>query len=278
MTENRSVLYFLCAALVVGAFAWTIAQESPASNPGGEQPALAVKEPNTGNSPSATPESAEARLETLWDLMMYAKGFMVVLTSLSFIGVFLAIFYAITITEERLIRREFLRKVYDLVNHGNFVDAGALCEKLDGALPRILASGLRRREMGIMAVSEGMAGVGSREMERYRHRIRHLLDVATLAPMIGFLGTVWGMIEAFKVFGSSKTGQLVPGDLAASISKALITTAAGLVIAIPAMAVYFYLRGRLVRIGTQLEERSAEFAERLISARASRGGSGDVLR
>ncbi len=277
MTQTRSVVYFLCAVLIVGAFAWAMAQNGPTSSVPGGQTESALKS-LAGNSGPGGIQGVKESEETLLDLMKYAKWFMVLLGLLSLFGVFLAVFYAVTITEDRLIQREFLRKVYDLVNHGNFVDAGALCEKVDGVLPRILASGLRRREMGLMAVSEGMAGVGGREMERYRQKIRHLLDIATIAPMIGFLGTVWGMIEAFKVFAFTEAGRLNPGDLAGSISKALITTAAGLIIAIPAMAAYFYLRGRLVRIGTRLEERSAEFAERVISARASRGGSGDAFR
>lgn len=273
MSETKTVKYLIFIAVLVSFLPWALAQISaPVSQPA-DAPVV-VK----SDSPVSAPATIKESLQTLWDLFMTAKGFMLVLGLTSVLALFLSLYYSLTITETRLIQREFLRKVYDLVNHGNFVDAGALCEKVDGFLPRILASGLRRREMGILAVSDAMSGVGGREMERLRQKIKYLADISALSPMIGLLGTVWGMIEAFRIFAFTEAGRLSPGDLAGSISKALVTTAAGLVIAIPSMAVYYYLRGRLVAIGTRLEERSAEFAERIIVARAPRGNVGDSAR
>jgi biopolymer transport protein ExbB len=190
--------------------------------------------------------------------------------ALSVVALLLVIFYAFTITERSLVPKELIRKVYDLVNQGNFQDAQALCDKVDGLMPKMLAAGLRRKEMGILAVSDAMAGAGNRELERYRQWIRYLSDIAALAPMLGLLGTVIGMINAFKVVAY---GQAVvdPLALAGAVSMALITTAAGLVVGIPTMGFYYYFRGRLVRISTQVEERGTEFAERITGSRPTRG-------
>lgn len=212
----------------------------------------------------------EEQAPTLLDLLKAGGVTMIPIAALSVVALLLAIFYAFTITERALVPKELLRKVYDLVNQGNFTDAQALCEKVDGLLPRMLAAGLRRREMGILAVSDAMAGAGTREIERYRQWIRYLSDIAALEPMLGLLGTVIGMIDAFKVVAAYGATMVNPVSLAGAVSKALITTAAGLVVAIPAMGLYYYFRGRLVRISTQVEEKGSEFAERITGARPAR--------
>jgi len=220
--------------------------------------------------PGPAPESGEAPELTLWGLILKGGWVMVPIGVLSVIALLLILFYAFTITERALVPRQFLRKVYDLVNQGNFADAQGLCEKVHGLLPRMLAAGLRRREMGILAVSDAMAGAGTREIERYRQWIRYLSDIAALSPMLGLLGTIIGMINAFKVVAAGAS-VVNPMELAGAVSMALVTTAAGLIVAIPTMGFYYYFRGRLVRISTQVEEQGSEFAERITGARPQRG-------
>lgn len=228
---------------------------------------LAALQVNAQGTPP--PVADEGKTPTLLELLEAGGVVMIPIGVLSVVALLLVVFYAFTITERALVPKEFLRKVYDLVNQGNFMDAQALCDKVDGLLPRMLAAGLRRREMGILAVSDAMAGAGTREIERYRQWIRYLSDIAALSPMLGLLGTVIGMINAFKVvaYGASVVNPMV---LAGAVSQALITTAAGLVVAIPTMGVYYYFRGRLVRISTQVEEKGSEFAEQITGARPTR--------
>jgi biopolymer transport protein ExbB len=218
--------------------------------------------------PAALPEEVEAL--TLLDLVMNGGWIMVPIGALSVIALLLILFYSFTITERSLVPKKFLRKVYDLVNQGNFADAQALCEKVHGLLPRMLAAGLRRREMGILAVSDAMAGAGTREIERYRQWIRYLSDIAAISPMLGLLGTIIGMINAFKVVAAGAS-VVNPMELAGAVSMALVTTAAGLIVAIPTMGFYYYFRGRLVRISTQVEEKGSEFAERITGSRPQQG-------
>jgi biopolymer transport protein ExbB len=86
--------------------------------------------------------------------------------------------------------------------------------------------------------------------------------VANLAPMLGLLGTVLGMIKAFAVISKSGTGN--PGLVASGISEALITTATGLAIGIPALALYHYFRGKIDRIIFEMEEVSLQLIEELV--------------
>jgi biopolymer transport protein ExbB len=89
-----------------------------------------------------------------------------------------------------------------------------------------------------------------------------LNNIGVIAPMLGLLGTVWGMIQAFG--GIAYDDSQVKGIMiAAGVAQAMITTVAGLSLAIPAMLVYFYLRGRVVKIIAEVEAQSSELVELL---------------
>ena len=91
--------------------------------------------------------------------------------------------------------------------------------------------------------------------------LRVLGAVANITPMMGLLGTVFGMIKAFNVISLSGTGN--PGLVASGISEALITTAAGMVVGIPALALYHYFRGKIDRYVFEMEEISFQLVEEL---------------
>jgi biopolymer transport protein ExbB len=94
-------------------------------------------------------------------------------------------------------------------------------------------------------------------------QIQYLLDVAVIAPMIGLLGTVFGMIKAFQVVALD-LAKAKPMLLAAGVAEALITTAAGLIIGIPAMIFYAYFRGRASRLVSDLEWASGQLVTALL--------------
>jgi biopolymer transport protein ExbB len=98
---------------------------------------------------------------------------------------------------------------------------------------------------------------GSRQAIAVQGQSQYLMDVAVIAPMVGLLGTVFGMIKAFNVV-SLDLAKAKPMLLAAGVAEALITTAAGLIIGIPAMAFYAYFRGRSTRLVSRLESVSTE--------------------
>jgi biopolymer transport protein ExbB len=103
---------------------------------------------------------------------------------------------------------------------------------------------------------------GARELARLNSHLRPLAIVAVLAPLLGFLGTVFGMIQAFITI-ALREGLGRPELLAAGISQALVTTAAGLCVAIPAQAAYFWFRGRVERFGRRVEDLYLELDEAL---------------
>ncbi|MCL4157087.1 UNVERIFIED_CONTAM: hypothetical protein GTU68_055810 [Idotea baltica] len=140
----------------------------------------------------------------------------------------------------------------------------ALCNKTRKPLLRILGAGLGRSK-GTHEESEKAAeDAGRRELTRLASGLRPLVVVATIAPLLGLLGTVWGMIEAFANI-ASKDGLGRPELLAGGISQALVTTAAGLAVAIPTQAFYYYFRGRIDRFARLAEDTQLRIGEILFS-------------
>ncbi len=128
-----------------------------------------------------------------------------------------------------------------------------ICERDASILAKVSAYIARHAHLPFDLLSIGAADLGSREIRRQLQRTYPLAVVATIAPLLGLLGTIIGMIEAFqKVALMGDTGDA--SVLADSIGKALITTAVGLVIAIPALAFYHYFKARISMLGNLLEE------------------------
>lgn len=127
------------------------------------------------------------------------------------------------------------------------------------ALGRMLAAGLVNREHSREIMKESIQDTGRQvvaEMERY---LDMLGTIASVAPLLGLLGTVIGMIDVFRVITEAGVGD--PGVLAGGISKALLTTAAGLSVAIPALLFHRYFNGRVTRLAIGMEEQSLRLVE-----------------
>jgi len=210
--------------------------------------------------PVTPAESAQA--QTLWETIRQGGVVMIAIGVLSVVALGLILNYFLTLQVGRLIPKELLRKTYALINEKNVQDAITLCESAGGFVPTVVAEGLKRWGKDQETISQAMEVTGRREADYLRQKIRYLFDVATLAPLLGLLGTVLGMIQAFNVVALDPA-VVKPILLAQAVSKALVTTAAGLIIAIPAMAFYFYFRGRVQWLIGMMEDISEEFTERI---------------
>jgi len=142
-----------------------------------------------------------------------------------------------------------------------------LVEVQDGSpLGRILTAGLVNREYSREVMKEAIHDTGRQvvaELERY---INTLGTIASVTPLLGLLGTVIGMIEVFGVIMEAGVGD--PGVLAGGISKALITTAAGLSVAIPAMMFHHYFNGKIDKLTIGMEEQAMKLVEIIKGERA----------
>ncbi len=201
-------------------------------------------------------------ISRLWLAKVFLKGGVIMWPIL------LCSVLALAITFERLyylrhskvINKDFLADVRDLSSQGKFDLALKLCDtSTDVAMSKVIQAGLLRSRYGVLEIERAIEAAGSHEATLLQANLRGLGVLANITPMLGLLGTVMGMIKAFNVISESGTGN--PGLVATGISEALITTAAGLIVGIPVLAIYHSIRSKVDRLIYDMEEESLRFVE-----------------
>lgn len=199
---------------------------------------------------------------TLFDLLAAGGWVMYFIIALSALALTMAIYFFITITERALVPPEQVRQIRNYLREGRYDDIVRLCRRSTGMFSKVILAGVMRGDSDPSGVASAMENVGRRESENIMRRIRFLSDIATVAPMLGLLGTVLGMIKAFN-FIAFDISVVKPVALAGAVAQALVTTAAGLIVAIPSMGFFFFFRARLQSMVGQVEEVAVEVAEQL---------------
>ena len=175
-------------------------------------------------------------------------GYVIILLSLA--GVAFIIDAFIHLKVDKLLPPAVSQEALQLAGKGKFSQVVTLCQANDSMLSRVIRAALSQGQMGIEAVREAMQEGGIREITRLQQRVGYMGFIASVAPMLGLLGTVTGMIASFNVLGMAK-GAARPDELAVGISEALVTTCMGLVVAVPLMFFHNYFRDRVTRIGQE---------------------------
>ncbi len=156
----------------------------------------------------------------------------------------------------------FLSNIEALLKSGNQARALDHCDKYNKPLARILKSGIRRLGRPIREIEDAIHNAGKKEIYGLETRMNWLATIAGVAPLVGFTGTVTGMIRAFMDIQSLQ-GNVNPSVLAGGIWEALITTATGLIVGIIAYGFYNFLIGKINRMVFELENASADFIDML---------------
>lgn len=198
----------------------------------------------------------------------FLKGgrFMWWLLVLSVLGVTLIIERAVTLHRARANVGGLMEKVVAALKKGKLDEALDLCSKTRGPIPQILHAGLLQAKKGPAAVEKSIESAGIIEMAFLERGLVILATVANLAPMVGFLGTVSGMIAAFEAIAQAE--QVSAKLVAAGISEALITTMAGLTIAIPVQLAHNLFVQQIDRFVVEMEDSAAELVDSLASTEA----------
>jgi biopolymer transport protein ExbB len=209
-----------------------------------QDPAPAV---TTAAPAKAGPTSGMRKDMTLWDWFVVGGWCMWPLLACSVAGVGLVIRNEITLQRKKLLLPELIPQIEECVRRFDFPAARQICQQNPSLITNILDVGLERTEVAGVnadAMQRAMEEASTEQMASYLIPINLVNTIAVVAPMLGLLGTVSGMIKAF--FNISLGGMGKPEMLANNIGEALITTEAGLIIAIPAMAYYFYCKNKFV--------------------------------
>jgi biopolymer transport protein ExbB len=146
-----------------------------------------------------------------------------------------------------------------------------LCQRTRGPIAAIMHAGLLRANRGPEAVEKAIASAGAIEMAHLERGLLALASVSNVAPLLGFLGTVTGMIAAFAAIAAAE--QVSAKLVAKGIEEALITTAAGLMIAVPVSAFYSYFVLQIDRFVLEMEEASADLVDEMLDLEHHKGPS-----
>lgn len=157
---------------------------------------------------------------------------------------------------------DMLSSIEAMLKSGSQQKAIDYCDRFDKPLARILKAGIGRLGRPIRDIESAIQNAGKKEIYRLEDRMNWLATIAGVAPLIGFTGTVTGMIRAFMDIQSLQ-GNVNPSVLAGGIWEALITTAAGLIVGIIAYGFYNFLLGKINRMIFELENASSDFVDLL---------------
>lgn len=188
------------------------------------------------------PKVVEKSFADMWragGITMYPLGFFAIF------GTTLVIYNAIAIRKKKFLNPEGVKQVEELVNQLKISEAIQYCEKHPSPITNIIGCGLARadeREIDVSAVESAMEEASVEEFASPYVLINYLSVTASLAPMLGLYGTVSGMVKAFNTIAAEGAGSA--SKLADNIAEALITTATGMIVGIPAMFFFFIFKNK----------------------------------
>jgi biopolymer transport protein ExbB len=195
--------------------------------------------------PSETPQKKHQN--SFWKLIVASGliGYTIIL--LSFFAVALIIEYALTIRSKILMPPGFADEVVQLLSQGQWAKSVQKCQADTSPLAQILYAGMKEYEFGWDAIEKAVEETTTEQASRLYRKIEYLNVIGNIAPMLGLLGTVVGMVSAFQQLAESE-GYARAADLAGGIYLALVTTVEGLLVAIPCLALYSFFSNRIAAL------------------------------
>jgi len=197
----------------------------------------------------------------MWELVRAGGPFMVpiILCSIAAVGILLERLW--TLQRKRVLPEELIKKVSQLAESGQVNAKVIEALEKNSPLGRVLAAALANRDRGRDIMMERVQDTGRHVVHELERFLNSLGTIASISPLLGLLGTVSGIINAFNAVMLGGMGD--PRMLAGGISEALVTTAGGLAVAIPSFIAYRYLRGKVERIVVDMEKIAVAFADSL---------------
>ena len=281
----KYLLRLLCLLLTIS----TLHAQAPAG------PTPATPAPTAGAAAVATPAAAapvaipaNPKAKALFDLVKQGGWTFYCLIVLSIIMVALIIFLFLTIRRGAVVSDYFMQAADSLIRKQDYLGLLAVCNRRNEAISNITQKALDFATKNPMAtfdeVREVTQAEGQREAGQLHQRVTYLSDVASVAPMIGLLGTVIGLMSEFTRISQADM-QKAQLEFAGGTAEALINTAAGLVIAIPAMMLAALYRGKVNGLISELESASTHIMallgsqyKRVTAARAAQSAAQPVRR
>lgn len=210
---------------------------------------------------AATQTTAATEL-SLWDLCLQGGPLMIVLAALSLICIYVFIQRVIIIHKADRLDDSFMKRIRDYIHEGEIESAYNLCRKNDSPYGRLIAKGISRIGRPVNDIMTAVENTGNIEVANLSRGLPWLATTAAGAPMLGFLGTVIGMVQAFYAIASQGNSANI-STFSGGIYTALVTTVAGLIVGVVALFAYNYLVARINSVMNRMESQTMEFMDLL---------------
>src|SRR3954468_23847168 len=197
----------------------------------------------------------------MWEIVKAGGPFMVPIILCSIIAAGILLERLWTLQRKRVLPQDLIKRVSELADTNQVNPKVIEALEKNSPLGRVLAAALANRDRGREIMMERVEDTGRHVIHELERFLNSLGTIASIAPLLGLLGTVTGIIRAFNAVMLGGMGD--PRLLAGGISEALITTAGGLAVAIPSFIAYRYLRGKVERIVIDMEKIAVKFADSL---------------
>jgi biopolymer transport protein ExbB len=209
---------------------------------------------------SLLPAVGNSATTSLLDLLLKGGWVMVPILLLSILTVYAIIERLIVLQRSAKIPQQWMEAVKTKILEGDVPSVKRLCEQKHYAIASIIKAGIEKLHKPMKTIAYVVENAGQIEVYKLEKNLALLGSIAGAAPMLGFLGTVIGMIQAFMAM-AQETNQISPKLLSGGIYEAMITTAAGLVVGIVANLGYNYLLTRIQRTTHRIEHAASQFIE-----------------
>ena len=219
-------------------------------------PALAYATGTGGEAPAPT----EGGEKTLWDMLKAGGTVGWLIMILSVVGLGLAIEHTVNIRNVKLCPPELVAELEGMVEEGQYEEALSLCQANPTLFSNIIGAALSKVSGGYDEMVKAMEEAGEEEAIKLNQKISYMNLIGLMAPMLGLLGTVTGMIRAFTVIEQLKSPS--PALLAKGVYEALVTTCMGLVVAIPALGAYFFFKNKVTKMIVEVGILCGEFIDK----------------
>lgn len=200
--------------------------------------------------------------ESLWDLVLKGGWIMIPLALLAIVSIYVFFERTFAISSASREDKDFMQKIKNFIHEGKIDEARKLCQETNTPSSRMIEKGLSRIGRPMNDVLVAVENVGNIEISKLEKGFSWLATTAAGAPMIGFLGTVTGMVQAFMALAGAGSSANVT-VLSQGIYEALVTTVAGLIVGIIAMFAYNFLSSRVKKVMNKLENSTMEFMDLL---------------
>ena len=206
-------------------------------------------------------EAAESLSIGFWELFMSGGWLMWVLVLLAAVMIFIFVERFIAIRKATRLDNNFMNRIRDFISEGNIVAAIDLCRRTDSPVARMIEKGIERIGRPMADIQTSIENVANVEVAKLESGLPWLASISGGAPMIGFLGTVVGMVQVFISMSANTSGAIELAQLSEGMYVAMVTTVGGLIVGIPSYFAHNYLVARIERLVFRMEATTIAFMD-----------------